>query len=172
MNGLKINVLSESNWREYKSIRLESLQDSPDSFASTYEREAAFTTEQWRSRLRVSASIHDALAIAAVSNQKYIGLLSSVIHSPNTNEAHLYQMWVSPEYRGEGVGTQLVDRVRLWAVDRSIRKLLLTVTTTNIEAISLYQTIGFMPVGVVEQLRSDSDLQSQVMQMELCAADS
>jgi len=171
MSKFEINELLESDWREYMSIRLESLQDSPDSFASTYERESSFSSEQWKSRLRKAPSIHDALAIVAVANQQYIGLLSCVVQTPEAISAELYQMWVSPKYRGLGVGTALVDRARTWAVDRNIEKLLLSVTTTNSDAISLYESIGFSPIGTMEPLRTGSALQSQIMQMMLCADD-
>jgi len=53
MSNFEIKSLSECDWREYKTIRLESLQDSPDSFGSTYEREISFSPEQWKSRLRI-----------------------------------------------------------------------------------------------------------------------
>lgn len=172
MTKFEIKDILESDWREYMSVRLESLLDSPDSFGSTYERESSFSSEQWKSRLQIAPSIHDALAVAAVANQKYIGLLSSVVHSPDASSAHLYQMWVSPKYRGIGVGTALVERVRIWAVDRNIEKLLLSVTTTNLDAMSLYESIGFSPVGIVEPLRKGSVLQSQTLQLKLNAGES
>lgn len=159
-----IRELSDSDWQEYKVIRLKSLLDSPDSFGSTYEREAPLQTEQWKARLKVSPSIHDAVTFASVEGGMFIGLLSCVIHDSSTRSAHLYQMWVSPEYRGNGVGTALVDQVKKWAYDRNIEKLVLTVTTTNTDAISLYKKAGFEAIGATELLRLDSNLQSQVME--------
>ena len=118
MDEFEIIELSESDWRDYKSIRLDSLRDSPDSFASTYEREVSFRPDQWKSRLRISSTIHDAVAIAAVSDKSLIGLLSCVIHGPDVKTAHLYQMWVSPGFRKRGVGSALVDHVKSWAVSK------------------------------------------------------
>lgn len=167
MNEFEIIVLSESNWQEYKSVRLESLRESPESFASTYEREVAFTPEQWKSRLRLSSKIHDAVAIAAVAENQFIGLLSSVIHERHSASAHMYQMWVSPEWRNRGVGTSLVNFVKNWATEKGIETLLLSVTTTNNEAVSLYQSIGFTAVGDTEPLRDGAVLQSQLMEFIL-----
>jgi len=166
MSQYKIIELSTSDWSEYKSIRLNSLQDSPDSFGSTYEIEAAFTMEQWKSRLSVSPVTHDSLALAAVADKSFIGLVSCVIHTSDSKSAHLYQMWVSPNYRGMGVGTALIDRAKKWAASSGVRKLLLSVTTVNAEAFSLYQSIGFHPVGDLEPLREGSSLQSQPMEFE------
>ena len=172
MSNHSIRELSDSNWLEYKAIRLRSLQDSPDSFGSTYEREALFQTEQWKARLRVSPSIHDAVAFAAIVGESYVGLLSCVIQEPATRSAHLYQMWVAPEYRGDGVGMALVEQVRKWAYKRNIEKLLLSVTTVNSAAMSLYRKIGFEAIGETELLRPGSTLESQIMEAKLSANDS
>ena len=167
MSIYEIKELSDSDWRGYKSIRLSSLQDSPNSFASTYEREASFSTEQWQARLRISSSIHDALALGAVVDESFVGLLSCVIHKPDTSSAHLYQMWVAPEYRGKGVGMALVDRIKSWACQRDVENLVLSVTTINTEAIALYKKLGFYSVGDSEQLRPGSKLKSQTMEITL-----
>ena len=41
MATIKVRLLDEADWREYRRIRLESLQQSPAAFASTYDDEAA-----------------------------------------------------------------------------------------------------------------------------------
>lgn len=172
MDNHSIRELSESDWAEYKAIRLRSLQDSPDSFVSTYERESKFQTEQWKARLRVSPSIHDAVVLAAVVGDTYVGLLSCVIQRPGTRSAHLNQMWVAPEYRGCGIGMALVKKARKWVYKRSIGNLLLSVVTVNAAAISLYQNIGFKPIGETELLRPGSSLESQIMEAKLNENDS
>ena len=167
MSNYEIKEFSDSDWRGYKSIRLSSLQESPDSFASTYEREASFSTEQWQARLKISPSIHDAIALGAIVDELYAGLLSCVIHKPDANSAHLYQMWVAPDYRGLGIGMALVDRIKSWACQRDVEKLVLSVTTINTEAIALYEKLGFYSVGDSEQLRAGSTLKSQTMEITL-----
>lgn len=62
------------------------------------------------------------------------GLLSSVIHEPDTKSAYMYQMWVALRFRGRGVGTALVNTVRSWAADKGMETLLLSVTTINTDA--------------------------------------
>jgi len=171
MSEFQISVLSDEDWLDYKSIRLESLRESPDSFGSTFEREAEFVAEHWKSRLRISPTMHDAVALAASADQSYIGLLSCIIPESNTKNAHLFQMWVSPKHRGKGIGTALINRVKNWAAVRGVEKLLLSVTTINSDAISLYQTIGFYPVGDTEALREGSSLKSQTMEIKLVAND-
>ena len=167
-----IKELSENDWRVYKAIRLRALAESPDSFGSTWEREASFTPVHWKSRLNAVSEKNSTIAVVATKNDMYIGLLSGVIQKSDSSRANLYQMWVDPTCRGLGVGTALIDEVRSWAVERDARKLLLSVTTVNIEAMSLYKSIGFVPVGSTEALRPDSTLQSQAMELLLCVGES
>ncbi|WP_246020300.1 hypothetical protein [Lysinibacillus telephonicus] len=42
---MKIHVLNEADAEDYQGLRLRALQTNPESFGSTYEREAVFTTE-------------------------------------------------------------------------------------------------------------------------------
>lgn len=172
MAEFTLKELSESDWREYQTVRLASLQESPDSFASTYKRESGFTEDQWRARLRLSPTIRDAVALAAISDQTYIGLVSCVIHSSSSECGHLYQMWVAPEHRGKGIGTALIRQVIAWASNRDITSLVLSVTTTNDDAVALYQSIGFATTGETEPLRKRSKLHSQTMKMNLDLIDS
>jgi len=167
-----IRGLTDSDWLEYKTIRLRSLQDSPDSFGSTYEREAVFQVEQWQARLKGSASVRDAVTLAAFSGDSCVGLLSCVISDDVTRRAQLYQMWVAPENRRKGVGISLVNHAKQWAYKRNIRTLVLSVTTVNAEAISLYKSNGFVPTGETEPLRQGSSLESQTMEAKLNANDS
>lgn len=49
---LQINKFLPEQWREYKNLRLISLQDEPSAFGSSYEKESKFTDEKWKERLR------------------------------------------------------------------------------------------------------------------------
>jgi len=81
--------------------------------------------------------------------------------------AFLYQMWVSPAFRGQGIGMALVDRVKVWAASKGVSDLQLSVTTINTAAVGLYESIGFYPVGNTEPLREGSTLVSQSMKFDL-----
>jgi len=164
MSKHSIRELSATDWFNYKAIRLMSLQDSPDSFGSTYEREVLFKTDQWKSRLNGSSTAHDSVTFAAVYEDTFIGLLSCVIQAPSTNRAKLYQMWVRPEHRGNGVGVDLVTRAKQWAYSRHVSNLSLSVTMINSDAINLYSKLGFKAVGETESLRPGSDLKCQIME--------
>ena len=88
MDKLQISVFPETDWETYKSLRLESLQDSPDSFGSTFERETKFTKKDWKSRLVPSENSIHVLPLVALANGKPVGLASGAVHSHKA-ETHI-----------------------------------------------------------------------------------
>jgi len=167
MSNIKIKVLMQSEWEIYKSLRLASLQDSPDSFGSTFEREETFTEEEWKSRInRVSEPLH-VLPLFAEIDGAPVGLASGVVHAFEPDCAHVYQMWVSPDCRGHGIARALLSQIELWAKKNNLSTLSLAVTITNMEAVDLYTSSGFSPSGGPEPLREGSLLVVQPMVLQL-----
>ena len=167
MDTLKIIEFKVEDWEIYKLLRLESLNDSPDSFGSTYEREDKFTDQEWISRLVPNEGIVRLLPLAALSSGKPIGLAVGAIHSAKSETGHIYQMWVSKSYRGRGIGKQLLKRIEVWATYLVLKSLSLAVTTSNFEAVSLYKSLGFIPSSSTEPLRENSALSVQPMVLGL-----
>jgi ribosomal protein S18 acetylase RimI-like enzyme len=59
------------------------------------------------------------------------------------------EIMVGPEFRGEGIGRQLMEACMRWARDTpAIEKLGLSVFTTNARAIALYKDMGFEQEGL------------------------
>lgn len=151
----------------YKSVRLNSLKDSPSSFGSTYEREAAFSDADWQSRLMPNPGINISIPLVAEIDGKPVGLASGVIWEEDPGVTHLYQMWVLPEARGIGIARALLERITAWAESRHCESLKLSVTTTNDAAVNLYRSAGFSPSGALEPLREGSALKTQPMARKL-----
>lgn len=168
MSTLKIRVLNKEDWGIYKELRLLSLQDSPDSFGSTYEHEIKFSNEEWISRLDHDNRANYALPLIAELNGVAVGLAWGLLHNPYDKTAHIYQMWVSPSVRGQGVGRLLLKKIISWAKEFDFESISLAVTTTNIAAVHLYKTTGFEPYGSLERLREISALYVQPMKLKLC----
>ena len=58
----------------------------------------------------------------------------------------LLQVWVSPEYRGQGVAIDLMDAVFQWAAENDFRTVVATVAKSNARALGFYRKYGFQPV--------------------------
>ncbi|WP_299495110.1 GNAT family N-acetyltransferase [uncultured Shewanella sp.] len=168
MNSLNIKVINKEDWAIYRELRLLSLQDSPDSFGSTYEQEVTFSKEEWLSRLDRDNQSKYALPLIAELNGIAIGLAWGVLHRSSDKTAHIYQMWISPSVRGQGVGRLLLKKIITWAKEFDLDYVSLAVTTNNMAAVNLYKTTGFEPYGALKSLREDSVLSVQPMKFKLC----
>ncbi|MFM2484986.1 GNAT family N-acetyltransferase [Celerinatantimonas yamalensis] len=167
MSELDIKILTPEDWELYKTARLNSLKESPDSFGSTYNQEAALLDTEWRSRLDLKFREIDALPLIAEFKGQPVGIAWGCIHKPNLKVAHIYQMWVSPELRGKGIAKSLLLKIEGWALGRRCSLMVLGVTTSNEVAVNLYRSFGFVAAGQLEELRADSPLLVQPMTKEL-----
>ncbi|UTD55172.1 GNAT family N-acetyltransferase [Halomonas sp. MS1] len=170
MNNFNIKVLNPEDWALYKSVRLESLKDSPDSFGATYEQESVLSDADWQARLDLNARGLVAFPLVAEQGGRAMGLAWGVIHAPEVETAHIYQMWVSPAARGQGIAKALLGEIKTWAIDKECECLALDVTTSNEAAVCLYRSSGFMATGQPVLLRKDSSLMMQAMLMALHGA--
>jgi len=146
-----------------------SLQDSPDSFGSSYEHESLFSNSEWATRLDPKNRAKYARPLIAELNGIAVGLAWGLLHNPQDKTAHIYQMWVSPDVRGRGVGSLLLKNIIAWAKNSDLDHISLAVTTINLPAVKLYKAYGFEPYGPVEKLRDASILFVQPMKLKLCA---
>lgn len=163
MSYVKIRVLTPQDWQLYKSVRLTSLEESPDSFGSTYEQEVTLSDTEWQTRLDLKWRGLDALPLIAELESQAVGLAWGVIHEPYSKTAHIYQMWVSPAQRGKSIATSLLSEITAWAFHKGCERIVLAVTTSNEAAVSLYNSSGYLPAGSLEALRSGSVLLVQPM---------
>ena len=170
MSKLEIRILTPQDWPLYKLVRLNSLEDSPDSFGAIYAREAEFPDSEWRSRLEPHLRAKNALPLICEMEGRAVGLAWGLIHEPDLKVAHVYQMWVSPALRGKGIAKSLLGEIKTWAIGRGCDLMALAVTTTNEAAVGLYISSGFVPTGELEELREGSALVVQPMVMDLRSA--
>lgn len=170
MSKFKIRVLAPEDWEIYKLIRLRSLEESPDSFGSTYEREVSFPDSVWLSRLSPELAGTISLPLVAEIDGKEVGVASGLIRESDSKVANIYQMWVSPDARGKGIAASFLDEIKTWALDKESTSMALSVTTVNNAAVGLYQSYGFSPAGDTEELRVGSELLVQPMAMGLRGA--
>ena len=64
------------------------------------------------------------------------------------DEAHVTNVGVLPEYRGEGVGELLMRSLMVLAKHQGAKKMTLEVRKSNYVAQNLYSKLGFEPVGI------------------------
>lgn len=57
-------------------------------------------------------------------------------------------MGVSPEYRSQGIGTMLINKVKEWAKEKGFQKLFVNSYFGNIKAIEFYKRQGFVEIDI------------------------
>lgn len=165
----RIEHWAPEDWRAYRAVRLRSLAESPDAFASTLEAEGGRSDEEWEARVSAGATSELDLPLSLRHGDDVVGLAWGKVLPNEPDSAHLFQMWVAPECRGQGLGAEMLARVIAWATDLGAARLVLGVTEGDTPARRLYEGAGFRAYGDLEPLRPGSAVRSQKMLLELSA---
>lgn len=73
----------------------------------------------------------------------------------NTAIARLYSLAVSPDWRGHGLGQQLLEQAQACAADRNRSLLRLEVRADNPAAVRLYEASGYYRFSIAENFYED-----------------
>lgn len=83
------------------------------------------------------------------------------------DEAHVTNVAVHPDFRGQRLGEELLSVLEQLAVCRGARRITLEVRPSNIAALRLYRRIRFLPVGLRKGYYTDSGEDALVMAKNL-----
>ena len=143
---MELRILKPSDANNYRSIRLEALQNSPEAFASSYEEEKNQQVEKYVKNFQSK----DSFTIGAFEKGKLFGVIT-LIKEPLfklRHKANIVAMYVRPEKRGIGIGKYLLTEVIKKAnILEGIEQINLTVVTKNETAKRLYSSMGFEVFG-------------------------
>lgn len=145
-----IRTLTTQDIDAFSELRLAALETHPESFATTANdwREAPpEKIEALLSRCETSAD-H---AIWGAYQPRLAGMIgfSRETRQLTRHKGSLWGFFVRPEFRGQGLGRQLLATAVAYAgtlLELDIIRL--TVTTANTKAISLFEQVGFVQYGL------------------------
>lgn len=128
----------------YRSLRLESLRDSPQAFSSKHEDALARDEETWNSQADLSAFGSDRATFVVIDGEPCgLGAVYRDERQPEVGE--LLQMWISAEHRGSLVATELLNEIFKWAAVNGFSRIKAEVLKDNSRAIGFYRRFGFVP---------------------------
>jgi RimJ/RimL family protein N-acetyltransferase len=90
----------------------------------------------------------------AIDGDKVVGWCDAFPeNSPRQSHRGTIGMGILSEYRGQGIGTQLMNAVIAHAKKFGLEKLELNVYTSNVHAHALYKKLGFEQEGLIKKYR-------------------
>lgn len=162
-----VRMFEAAEWATYRDLRLRALADSPDAFGSTLAAEQGRPDGEWVARLGAGVASGSDLPLIAQVDGHAAGLAWAKADGEKPSVVNLFQVWVVPNFRGQGLGDQLLRAAVKWATARSAHAIHLRVTCGDTPAMRLYMRHGFRPSGQCEPLRSGSTLLEQPMSLLL-----
>lgn len=93
----------------YRSIRLASLRDAPHAFCATLENALSRSDEDWRSQADSAVAGSDAVIFLAFDEETPIGVTACYRDEQTPRTCELFQVWVAPEFRSQGIARSLLD---------------------------------------------------------------
>lgn len=144
---MHITQLPSDRWHDYKTLRLEAITDSPQSFLPTMDEALTQSDEEWQERIKT-------MFFAVTDDDELVGM-TGYYRESKTKQNHIVNVvsvYVSPDYRQQGLARKLLEAT-IAAIKQNpeIRKIQLGVITTQTAAYDLYQSVGFQKFGTAHR---------------------
>jgi ribosomal protein S18 acetylase RimI-like enzyme len=146
-----IRAAEPSDWEAVRDIRLRSLREEPDAYASEYQTEARFEPDLWKQRLATASSY-----LAFDDDHVLVGIATGL--DTGDGDTHVVGMYVTPEARGSGCAHQLLNAIAELTVHGQGKRLVLEVAESNIRATRFYRSYGFVETGRRRPLDRDPSI--------------
>ena len=142
ISGLQIRRLENSDAELYREMRLDALQQNPEAFGSTFERENAQPLSWFE------AVVGRSVIFGAFLDGMLAGIAAYGVRDgpKQAHKALLWSMYVQAAARKLGLGRELVAAVLGHARGR-VEMVQLTVVSENEGARRLYRRLGFVEYG-------------------------
>jgi ribosomal protein S18 acetylase RimI-like enzyme len=159
---VRVRQLTPDDAVLYQALRLESLQNNPEAFASTYDAEKQKPIAWFAERLQRMA------VFGAFRGSALVGVAGFSVQQ-GAKMAHkgvLLGMYVSPQSRKDRIGRKLVEAV----IDHArhlVELIQLNVVSDNIPARALYDSLGFSEYGFEKNaLKQDGHYFDEVLMVK------
>ncbi|GKV68661.1 N-acetyltransferase [Sporosarcina sp. NCCP-2716] len=157
---MKIRQLELEDAEAYLALRLEALQNDPDSFAASFEEEKDQTAEKYRNRFAApdhtvtygafDDDSHQLIGVVTLFREQRLKL---------RHRANVTAMYTKPDNRGCGIGkallTQIIETARGL---EDIEQVYLAVVSQNGPAKKLYASLGFETFGIEKNALKINDM--------------
>jgi ribosomal protein S18 acetylase RimI-like enzyme len=141
--------LKSTEAKDFRRIRLECLQKSPEVFGTTYQDEVVKPKLYFEEL--IERDTPEVFFFGAFADDELIAI-AGFVRGNRTKTRHsgeIAAMYVNPDFRGQRVGENLLRALCLaiFALE-GVEQVFLTVIDDNAPAVKLYERIGFEIFGV------------------------
>ena len=140
-----VRQIEADEWRRLRSIRLEALMDSPESFITLHAEAAGFPDSVWAERADAGSSGIEQVTMVAIDGADTVGMAVGLSRPGiRPGVVPIVSVFVSPRARRAGVGKSLMGGVERWARSRSVGMTSLWVVDGNEGARKFYEGLGYV----------------------------
>ncbi len=154
---VRIRAIDGDEWRLWRSLRLQAVEESPDAFRSTLGQESAEADDWWKELIGRAAAHPHGILLVAEADDDAVGMLFGRLNDGG-ELLDVGAMWVDPGFRRRGIGRRLLATAVEWGASAGAQRAELWVTDGNLAARNLYEQAGFSLTGDSEPLRHGSEL--------------
>jgi [ribosomal protein S18]-alanine N-acetyltransferase len=120
----------------------------------------AYKTPWSRSMFASELAKSTSICLGAVEGSRLVGY---VINSRYVDAWHVMNVAVDPDYQGRGIATRLLERLFELTADDERRGYTLEVRVSNLDAIALYEKLGFERRGARRGYYTDNREDALIM---------
>ncbi len=159
--NILIKQIRESDWQDFRGIRLKALKSDPKVFGSNYEREKNNSKQDWKDWI----SEKQQAIFFIYDGEKLIGMTGVFVPQDTVakSTAHLWGSWLEPEYRRKGI-SNLMYKTRIdWAKNQpEVRRIVVSHRESNAASKFANQKHGFVETDRKEKEWSDGTSEDEI----------
>ena len=162
---MSIRQLKHNEVNLHRTLRLQALQDSPNSFAESFTEVKDRPMTYWETLTQSVTEANRHVMFLWCDDQDVHGCVYGLLDRTRDDGVRVGGMWVNSAQRKRGIGTALLQAVVLWGDTQHRTHFGLWVLTHQTAAIALYQRFGFVETGERKLLPNQPGI--NIMAMEL-----